>query len=292
MDAQLRVHQAEVVSRESLALADHDPDTAQLALFLPPRDGEGCRVVVAGPGERNLQVPVDNLVYQPPAATARVHVVALADEGAQPRQDDGRHYVKLPIDRPSLEDKRIRLAAAEAKQRARRIHCAPECREIDIKEILVSHAPIQNTLPTFVEAAVSLEDLSADQDILIELHLDKIKAVRELEAAMQRRVQLQQVVAQSQLHYRSDEEGHRWFARATELCQLYTATIDVSRVRIDELDAAILPLAAQIELINEITEAVARSDSLEEAQFSGTLAASPADHSSTAASSSQLSDPL
>ena len=73
---------------------------------------------------------------------------------------------------------------------------------------------------------------------------------------------------------------------------MYTATIDVSRVRIDELDAAILPLAAQIELINEITEAVARSDSLEEAQFSGTLAASPADHSSTAASSSQLSDPL
>ena len=291
VDAQLRVHQAEVVSRESLALADHDPGTAQLALFLPPRDGEGCRVVVAGPGERNLQVPVDNLVYQPPAATAKVHVVALADEGAQPRQDDGRHYVKLPIDRPSLEDKRIRLAAAEAKQRARRIHFAPEYREIDIKEILVSHAPIQAP-PTFVEAAVSLEDLSADQDILIELHLDKIKAVRELEAAMQRRVQLQQVVAQSQLHYRSDEEGRRWLARATELCQLYTATIDVSRVRIDELDAAILPLAAQIELINEITEAVARSDSLEEAQFSGTLAASPADHSSTAASSSQLSDPL
>ena len=230
-------------------------------------------------------------MYQPPAATAKVHVVALADEGAQPRQDDGRHYVKLPIDRPSLEDKRIRFAAAEAKKIARRIHFAFEYREIDIKEILVSHAPIPAP-PTFVEAAVSLEDLSADQDILIELHLDKIKAVRELEAAMQRRVQLQQVVAQSQLHYRSDEEGRRWLARATELCQLYTATIDVSRVRIDELDAAILPLAVQIELVNEITEAVARSDSLEEAQFSGTLAASPADHSLTAASSSQLSDPL
>ena len=44
VDAQLRVHQAEVVSRDSLALADHDPDTAQLALFLPLAMAKGAEL--------------------------------------------------------------------------------------------------------------------------------------------------------------------------------------------------------------------------------------------------------
>ena len=289
VDAQLRVHQAEVVHRDALALSDHDPGTAQMALFLPPRGGEGVRVIAAGPGERTLPVPVENLVYQPPAATARVHVVALADEGAQPRQGDGRHYVQLPIERPSLEVKRIRAAEAEAKQRARRFRFAPECKEIDIQEILLFHAPIQAP-PTLEEAAFSIKDLSADQDALVELHLEKFKAVRDLETALQRRVQLHQVAAQSHLPHKSDEESRRLLARATDLCQMYTATIDASRARINELESAILPLAEQIELINEIPEVGARSDSLEHAQIIVTMAASLADRPSTAGPSSQVPD--
>ena len=291
VDAQLRVHQAEIVSRESLALADHDPGTAQMALFLPPRDGEGCRVIAAGPGERTLPVPVENLVYQPPAATARVHFVALADEGAQPQPGDGRHYVQQPIARPSLEAKRIRAAEAEAKQRARRIPFAPAYGQIEIQEILLSHSPIQ-ALPTLEEAAVNIEDLSADQDTLVELHLEKFKAVRDLQAALQRRVQLQRMVAQTQIQHKTNEESLRLLARATELGQVYTATVDVSRVRIDEIESAIPPLAEQIEFFNEIAEAGARSDSLEQAQLAVMLAASRADHPSTPGSSSQWQDPL
>ena len=262
-----------------------------MALFLPPRDGEGCRVIAAGPGERTLPVPVENLVYQPPAATARVHVVALADEGAQPRPGDGRHYVQQPIARPSLEAKRIRAAEAEAKQKARRIPFAPAYGQIEIQEILLSHSPIQAP-PTLEEAAVNIEDLSADQDTLVELHLEKFKAVRDLQAALQRRVQLQRVVAQTQLQHKTDEESRRLLARATELGQVYTATVDVSRVRIDEIESAIPPLAEQIELFNEIAEAGARSDSLEQAQLAVILAASRADHPSTPGSRSPWHDPL
>ena len=80
--------------------------------------------------------------------------------------------------------------------------------------------------------------------------------------------------------------------RATELGQVYTATVDVSRVRIDEIESAIPPLAEQIELFNEIAEAGARSDSLEQAQLAVILAASRVDHPSTPGSSSQWQDPL
>ena len=79
-------------------------------------------------------------------------------------------------------------------------------------------------------------------------------------------------------------------ARAIDFCQMYTATIDASRARINELESAILPLAEQIELINEIPEVGARSDSLEHAQIIVTMAASLADRPSTAGPSSQVPD--
>ena len=117
IDAQLRPLQADVVPPEGLALSDHDQGTERMALFLPPSDGFGSRVVAAAPGDQALPVPVGNLVFQPPAATPRSHTVALADEGAQPRQVDDQHYFPTPVDRPPLEAKRLLAAEVAAKEK-------------------------------------------------------------------------------------------------------------------------------------------------------------------------------
>ena len=124
VDAQLQVLRADVVARDALALSDHDQGKARMALFLPPSEGSGSRVVAAAPGELALPVPVENLVYQPPAAMPRAHVVALADEGARPRQVDDQHYIQRPVERPSLATKRLRAAEIEAKERAKQLQFA------------------------------------------------------------------------------------------------------------------------------------------------------------------------
>ena len=124
VDAQLRILRAEVVAQEALALSDHDQGMARMALFLPPSEGSGCRVAAAAPGAVALPVPIENLAYQPPAAMPKAHVVALAAEGARPRQVDDRHYIQRPVERSSLATKRVRAAEIEARERAKQLQFA------------------------------------------------------------------------------------------------------------------------------------------------------------------------
>ena len=102
---------------------------------------------------------------------------------------------------------------------------------------------------------------------LVFLHLVKIKAVRAFEAAMTRKGQLLQVFPQMHLQYRSEEESRRMVTRATEVGEVYTATIDVSRALIDQVEMAFLPLAIQIEQKYEISDTDARPDTLDQAQL-------------------------
>ena len=160
-------------------------------------EGSGCRVAAAAPGELALPVPVENLVYQPPAAMPRAHVVALADEGARPRQVDDQHYIQRPVERPSLATKRLRAAEIEAKERAKQLQFASL--EIDVHGLLQCHVPFK-ALPKLEQpSSVRIEDLSVEQETLVQLHLEKLKAVHDFEVAQRRRIQLQQVVSAAQL---------------------------------------------------------------------------------------------
>ena len=69
--------------------------------------------------------------------------------------------------------------------------------------------------------------------------------------AQKRRVELQQVVSSAQLQYTSDDASRSRLTRATELCEVYSATIDEALVQIQQVDKALLPLATQIEQISE-----------------------------------------
>ena len=157
VDAQLQVFRAEIVSQEALALSDHDPSTAQMALFLPPSGSSGSRVAAAAPGERALPVPVENLVYQPPAAAPRSHVVALADEAARPRQVDELHYVQKPVDRPSLAQKRVRAAEVVANERMKQFPI--EGVNIDVHGLLQSPVPLNAPARLVQPSSVRIEDL-------------------------------------------------------------------------------------------------------------------------------------
>ena len=55
--------------------------------------------------------------------------------------------------------------------------------------------------------------------------------------------------------------------RATEICDIYTATIDVSRALIDQVEMALLPLATQIEQAYGLPELGARPDALDQVQM-------------------------
>ena len=46
----------------------------------------------------------------------KAQVVALAAEGARPRQVDDRHYIQSPVERSSLATKRVRAAEIEARE--------------------------------------------------------------------------------------------------------------------------------------------------------------------------------
>ena len=92
--------------------------------------------------------------------------------------------------------------------------------------------------------------------------MEKIKAVQDLEMAQKRRVELQQVVSSAQLQYTSDDASRSRLTRATELCGVYSATIEEALVRIHQVDQALLPLATQIEQISEASGTGAPPDAL------------------------------
>ena len=127
--------------------------------------------------------------------------------------------------------------------------------------------------------------------------MEKIKAVQDLEMAQKRRVELQQVVSSAQLQYTSDDASRSRLTRETELCEVYSATIDEAFVRIQQVDKALLPLATQIEQISEASGAGAPPDALgvpgfqeivgAEGSISGAASASCAGPASTAGSSAQ-----
>ena len=194
-------------------------------------------------------MPVENLVYQPPAAMPRAHVVALADEAARPRQVDDLHYVQRPVMRLSLATKRLRAAEIEAKERAKQLPFASL--DIDVHGLLQSHVPVKAPAWLEQQSSVRIEDLSVEQETLVQLHLEKLKAVHDLEVAQKMRIQLQQVVSSAQLQYKTDDASHMMLTRATELCEVYNATIDESRVRIEQVEKALLPLATQVDQMNE-----------------------------------------
>ena len=86
-------------------------------------------------------------------------------------------------------------------------------------------------------------------------------------------------------------------AKATELCEVFSATIDESLVRIQQVEKAFLPLATQVEQMSETSGAGAPPDALgvlgfqeifgDEGSGSGAASASGAGPASTAGSTAQ-----
>ena len=173
------------------------------------------------------------------------------------RYRDGREFLVVC--------KRLRAAEVEAKQRAKQAQIA--IAEVDIQELVLSHVPIQ--APPMLEqfSSICIGNLPVEHETLVFLHLVKIKAVRAFEAALTRKGQLLQVFPQMHLQYRSEEESRRMVTRATEIGEVYTATIDVSRVLIDQVEMAVLQLAIQIVQKYEISDTDARPDALDQAQL-------------------------
>ena len=168
---------------------------------------------------------------------------------ALPRWFDALHYIQMPVERPSLATKRLRAAEIEAKEQAKQLQFASL--EIDVHGLLQSHVPVKAPPRLEQPSSVSIEDLSVEQETLVQLHLEKLKAVHDLEVAQKRRIQLQQVVSAAQLQYKTDDASHRMLTRATELCEVYNATIDVSRALIVQCEKAFLPLATQVDQLSE-----------------------------------------
>ena len=69
------------------------------------------------------------------------------------------------------------------------------------------------------------------------------------------------------LQYQSEEVSRRLVMRATEVCDIFTATIDVSRALIDQIEMAFLPLSTQIEQAYGLPETGSRPDALGQAQM-------------------------
>ena len=67
--------------------------------------------------------------------------------------------------------------------------------------------------------------------------------------------------------YKSEEVSRRLVMRATEICDIFAATIDVSRALIDQVEMALLSLATQIEQAYGLPETGARPDALGQAQM-------------------------
>ena len=70
------------------------------------------------------------------------------------------------------------------------------------------------------------------------------------------------MVSSAQLQYTSDDASRSRLTRATELCGVYSATIEEALVRIHQVDQALLPLATQIEQISEASGTGAPPDAL------------------------------
>ena len=77
--------------------------------------------------------------------------------------------------------------------------------------------------------------MSAEQETLVQLQLEKLKAVHELEVAQKMRVQLLQTVSAAQLQQKTDEESHRVLIRATGLSEACKTKIEESRERIEQV---------------------------------------------------------
>ena len=67
-------------------------------------------------------------------------------------------------------------------------------------------------------------------------NLLQLKAVHDLEVAQKKRIPLQQVVSSALPQYRMDDASHKMLTEATELCEVYSATIDESLVRIQQVE--------------------------------------------------------
>ena len=160
---------------------------------------------------------------------------------------------------------RLRAAEFEAKQRTKQAQIATA--EVDIQELLLSHVPIQAP-PTLAHlSSICIGDLPVVHESLVFLHLVKIKAVRAFESALTGKGQLLQVSPQIHLQYKSEEVSRRLVMRATEICDIFSATIDVSRALIDQVEMAPLPLATQIEQAYGLPETGVRPDALGQAQM-------------------------
>ena len=57
------------------------------------------------------------------------------------------------------------------------------------------------------------------------------------------------------------------FTKDTELCEVYNATINESRVRIEQIEKALLPVTPEVDQMNETSAAGARPDAFEQAQL-------------------------
>ena len=128
-------------------------------------------------------------------------------------------------------------------------------------------------------------------------NLLQLKAVHDLEVAQKKRIPLQQVVSSALPQYRTDDASHKMLTKATEFCEVYSATIDESLVRIQQVEKAFLPLATKVEQMSETSGAGAPPDALgvlgfqeifgDEGSGSGAASASCAGPASTAGSTAQ-----
>ena len=140
--------------------------------------------------------------------------------------------------------KLLRAAEFEAKRRAKQTQFATA--EVDLQEILPSHAPIQAP-PNLVQfSAPCIGNLLVDHETLVFLHLAKFKAVRAFEDALTKKGQLLQVFPLVHLKHRSEEESGRLAARALEIAEVYAATVFVSRSLIDQVEMVLLPVACRL----------------------------------------------
>ena len=120
LDSRLSHNSASVVSRESLALAAHDTAVSAPAVFLLPTGGMGSQVVAAPAGSENpaiaaglLPLMLSNVQYQP--ERARGH--AAADPDYVQLLETGPIDLEaepVPLQRPTLEDRRRAFAKAKA----------------------------------------------------------------------------------------------------------------------------------------------------------------------------------